>query len=144
MPSEGSDEGKGSLFARSGIHFWDPSIGAFYLAIARAETGNTRGADQLLGQIDNYYQHLLAVGLNQPGILYQLARIKALEGETEDALALLWRAVDGGWRFWYTGDDPAFKNLNGQPEFEAIVEEIDALVDVERKRFLRIVGTDNH
>lgn len=130
--SEGADEGEGQLFLRSGIHFWDPQIGAMDLAVALFETGESARAAVLLAEVRAYFEDLASEGLKHPMLDYQMARIQALDGNSDQALETLRRIIEAGWRFWYLEGDPALKNLQALSGFEAVVNEKDLLVEAER------------
>ena len=55
--------------------------------------------------------------------------IDALRGEKQKALAALRQAIDGGWRvgWWrWLKHKPDLEPLHGEPEFQAMVAEIEA------------------
>ena len=60
--AEGSETGKGSLFLRSGIHFWDPQIAATDLVVALLETGNSDTGLALLAQVRKHFDSLRSEG----------------------------------------------------------------------------------
>jgi hypothetical protein len=52
-----------------------------------------------------------------------------LRGEKQKALAALRQAIDEGWRsmWWYLlKHDPTLESLHNEPEFQAMVAEIEA------------------
>ena len=56
-------------------------------------------------------------------------QIYALQDRREDALSALRQAVDEGWRmFWwyYLKQDPSLESIRGEPEFQAMMNEIEA------------------
>ena len=62
---------------------------------------------------------------------YRIAdvQIYALKGDKQKALSALRRAIDEGWRrFWwyYLKQDPSLESLHDEPEFQAMVAEIEA------------------
>ena len=65
-------------------------------------------------------------------------------GQTDDALAALREAVDQGWRGLYdtwTGNiPPMLAALEGIPEYEAMLGEINADLAVQRKRIAQADG----
>ncbi|MBW2425363.1 MAG: tetratricopeptide repeat protein [Deltaproteobacteria bacterium] len=61
---------------------------------------------------------------NAGAYYYDLACIAALENEPEFALDLLRQAVDTGWYWSGVLDDPDIDTLRGDPEFEAMMEEL--------------------
>jgi len=56
--------------------------------------------------------------------LYDQACILALDGDTDGALATLHRALDVGWANHRIFEDDDFDSLKGDPDFEAILEEV--------------------
>ena len=130
--AEGAGTGKGTLFTRSGIHFWDPQIAAIDLATALLETGEMEPGLALLEQIESYYERLRTEGLDHPMLDYQQARIHSLQGNADEAIRVLRGVIAGGWRFWYLDGDPALNSLGDMREFRSIVSDRDRLVDVER------------
>ena len=55
--------------------------------------------------------------------------IYALQGDTKNALSELRQAIDEGWRglWWYSLRlDPGLESLHDEPEFQAMVAEIEA------------------
>jgi len=130
--AEGAGTGKGTLFTRSGIHFWDPQIAAIDLATALLETGETEAGHALLVQIESYYERLRTEGLDHPMLDYQKARVLSLQGNPDEAIRVLRRVIAGGWRFWHLDGDPALNNLHNMREFQSIVGDRNRLVDEER------------
>jgi hypothetical protein len=56
-------------------------------------------------------------------------QIYALQGEKQKALAALQQAIDEGWRdlWWYfLKYDPILESLHDEPEFQAMIAEIEA------------------
>ena len=96
-------------------------IPAIELALVLQNTGSTESADRLLEQ------SLVALTASPlPGTheyVPQDARIRALLGNNNEALTILHRAVESGWRkdWWYYFEhDPAFNALRDKPQFEDI------------------------
>ncbi len=55
--------------------------------------------------------------------------IYALQGDKQKALSALRQAIDEGWRtlWWYfLKQDPSLESLHDEPEFQAMVAEIEA------------------
>ena len=130
--AEAAETGAGSLFLRSGIHFWDPQIAAMDLVVARLETGDEDDGLALLYQVRDYFAKLKSDGLDFPMLSFQDARILALEGKHDEALRVLRRIIGAGWRFWYLDGDPALKSLHENREFRSIVSDVKMLVEQER------------
>jgi hypothetical protein len=88
--------------------------------------GEQKHADLLLERSARHIQHM-----SRRAAAYALAdvQIYALQGEKHKALAALRRAVDGGWRFFwwhFLGHNPNLESLHGDPEYQAMVAEIEA------------------
>jgi tetratricopeptide (TPR) repeat protein len=65
------------------------------------------------------------------------ARIHALRGDSERALAALRQAVDQGWRWnsWYFLEhDPVLASLHDEPEFQALKQEVKHDLATQRAR----------
>lgn len=136
--SEGAEAGKGTLFRRSGIHFWNPQIAALDMAVALFETGDSADAQAILSQVGLYYDNLRSEGLDHPMLDYQQARILSRQGKTDESLRILRQILAAGWRFWYLEGDPALKNLWELREFKSIVGDRDMLVAAERTKIQSI------
>ena len=133
--AEGAENGEGSLFLRSGIHFWDPQIAAMDLAVALLETSDRKAGLALLSEVRTYFAFLRSEGLEHPMLSFQEARILALEGRPNEALGVLRQIIAAGWRFWYLDGDPALRNLREGREFRSIVNDLNMLIEQERAEF---------
>jgi len=58
----------------------------------------------------------------------------ALAGERANALKMLTRAIDRGYRDSLLGRDPAFAELRGDPAFQAQLARMKKLIDAERTK----------
>jgi tetratricopeptide (TPR) repeat protein len=100
---------------------------AIDLALVLSRTGEQEHADLLLNRSLQHIQTLPR--LSQYGYGIADVRIYALQGEKRKALVALQRAIDEGWReFWwyYLKYDPILESLHDEPEFQAMVAEIEA------------------
>ena len=81
-----------------------------------------------------WYQRALGIrneifGANHPSSgwnLYDQACILALSGDADAAIATLHRLLDVGWANHRIFEDDDFDSLKGNPEFEAVLEEVRA------------------
>jgi TolB-like protein/Flp pilus assembly protein TadD len=100
---------------------------AINLALALSKTGEQERADLLL---DRSFQHILTVPrLGIGGHWIADVQIYALQGEKQKALSALRQAIDEGWRrfWWYhLKYDPTLESLHDEPEFQAMIAEIEA------------------
>ncbi len=97
------------------------------LALVVLKTGKQQRAKKLLDRSFAVINTLPRLGLFGYGVLD--AKIYALRGEKEKALAALREAIDGGWRrhwWYYLEHDKNLDSIRDEPEFQAMVEEIEA------------------
>jgi TolB-like protein/DNA-binding winged helix-turn-helix (wHTH) protein/lipoprotein NlpI len=111
----------------------EPKVGrmnwraAVPLALVLFKTGEKERADLLLEKSLRHIQTQSRFGNNGYGVAD--VEIFALQGEKQKALSALRQAIDEGWRFfwWYDLEhQPELASLRGEPEFQAMVEEIKA------------------
>jgi tetratricopeptide (TPR) repeat protein len=102
-------------------------LNAIDLALPLSKLGEQERADLLL---ERSLQHIQAVPrFGWDGYWIADVRIYALQGEKQKALSALRQAIDEGWRalwWYYLERDPSLESLHGEPEFRAMVKEIEA------------------
>ena len=100
---------------------------AINLALILSNTGEQDRADLLLNRSLQYIDTAPRLGPDGYGIAD--VKIYALRGEKQKALATLRQAIDEGWRtlWWYfLKHDPTLESLHDEPEFQAMIAEIEA------------------
>jgi len=100
---------------------------AIDLALVLSRAGERAQADLLLNRSLQYIQTLPRLGEAGYGIAD--VEIYALQGNKQKALSALRQAIDQGWRsqWWYFLQyDPNLESLHGEPEYQAMIEEIEA------------------
>ncbi len=100
---------------------------AIDLASVLTKTGEQERAIQLLNRTAQHIQTIPRLSWTGYGIAH--VKIYALRGEKQKALAALRQAIDEGWRthwWYYLEHDPNLASLHDEPEFAAIVAEIEA------------------
>ncbi|MFN3231861.1 MAG: tetratricopeptide repeat protein [Alphaproteobacteria bacterium] len=120
-PYNAGPAASGSLFARAPILL--PTV---TLAQARHNLGDDAGADALLQKTETYLAMHRAAGIDGPKLNYLEARVHAVRGDTQAAMASLSRAILH--RFpgisivrW----DPALASLRGLSEYQALVSDLE-------------------
>jgi serine/threonine protein kinase/tetratricopeptide (TPR) repeat protein len=93
------------------------------LAYALWETGDRARATRLFGAFERFAHEQIKKG-NEYGMLrYALAAVHAVQGDTDEALRWLERAVELGWPYERTAThDPLFASLRGEARFHRLVE----------------------
>jgi tetratricopeptide (TPR) repeat protein len=102
-------------------------LDAINLALALANSGEERRAETLLDRSLEFIRTIPRLGLD--GFWIADVHIFAIQGKREKALAMLREAIDEGWRtlwWYYLERDPNLDSLHGDPEFQAMLEELRA------------------
>jgi TolB-like protein/DNA-binding winged helix-turn-helix (wHTH) protein len=130
-----------NLFGHDALVSWGylPAVNQAHLY---QRVGQIDEADQLLDQSINYLDEFDAASLRNtprqqvfPGNHYVRASIFSLRGEKKEALAAFRMAVSSGWnRAWYARRDPNMEGLRDDPEFQAILQDIDSRLVAMRER----------
>jgi hypothetical protein len=102
---------------------------AIDLALILSKTGEPERADWLLESSLQYIQRNPRLGGGGSGYGIADVQIHALQGDKEKALLALRQAIDEGWRnswWYYLKYDPTLESLHDEPEYQAMVAEIEA------------------
>ena len=100
---------------------------AIDLALILSKLGEHERADWLLESSLQYIQQIPRLG--NEGYAIADVKIYAVQDDRKKALSALQRAIDEGWRglWWYfLKHDPTLESLHDEPEFQAMVAEIEA------------------
>ncbi|MGH8035870.1 MAG: hypothetical protein ACREO9_11635, partial [Lysobacterales bacterium] len=84
-------------------------------------------------------QALKEAGYTDNYILMKEARLAALDGRDDDAIAAFSRAIDRGARWTYLGNYPEFAAMQDNPGFQAQVSRVRDLMDQERGEILTML-----
>ena len=106
-----------------GSNWW----AAIDLALVSSKAGDQGHADLLLNRSFQHIQTLPRLGSSGYGIAD--VYIYALQGDKQKALAALRQAADEGWRAGWRYSlkyDPTLESLHDEPEYQAMVAEIEA------------------
>ncbi|MFD1611014.1 hypothetical protein ACFSCW_04280 [Sphingomonas tabacisoli] len=135
------DDGRGQI-AMLASETADPSSLVEFApdtALALRSIGRHKEASILLGKADTSVRKALARGPVPAHFLMMAAKLRAVQGRRDEALALLKTAADRGWRYAPLTPRPdlagiyAFRELHGDPRFEAIRQEQLDHIDRERQ-----------
>jgi len=102
--------------------------------------GEVDAAQAILARADSMISNLLKNGPETTDISFQLAFLRAAEGNDDEAMTRLRRAFDAGWlpdRSFYAtdiADEPAFAHLVNRPDFQALRKRILARIEEERRK----------
>jgi TolB-like protein/Tfp pilus assembly protein PilF len=102
-------------------------VAAIDLALVLPKTGEQERADLLLNRSLQYIQTRPRLGAG--GYSIADVQIYALQGKKQKALSALRQAIDEGWRYlwrYFLKLDPNLESLHDEPEFQAMVAEIEA------------------
>jgi tetratricopeptide (TPR) repeat protein len=100
---------------------------AIDLASVLSRTGEQKRADLLLKRAFQRIHAFPRLGWDGYGI--SDVKIYALRGDTQKALSALRKAIDEGWRalwWYYLKFDPTLESLHDEPEYQAMIAEIEA------------------
>ena len=98
---------------------------AIEIAWAQQELGNKEVALELINQCRNLLEQQLTSSIVYFELHYLAARIYALENDPEQAVQALAKAIDIGWREYWTKYDPLLASLADNPEFQQLIQFLD-------------------
>ena len=110
------------------------------LAADLRASGDSADADALLQNVQAFLLRQLRNGPAEPGLLADLAAVRAAQGRGDEAIGLLGRAVAGGWlpdrtyRATDLNDEPFYAALVNRPDFQAVRQRILARIADERRK----------
>jgi hypothetical protein len=108
------------------VNNWNYRV-AVDLALVLSTTGEQDRADLLLDLVSQHIETLPRLSWAGYGIAD--VKIYTLQGDKQKALSALRQAIDEGWRslwWYYLKQDPNLESLHDEPEFQAMVAEIEA------------------
>jgi len=135
-----SDDFIATLTANGEMHRVSPN-----LVVALIETGDKAEAGRLLAAAEKLTSQGLERSGNDRDLMLELARIRAIQHRDKEALDLLSASVGHGWlpdgleTALDLADEPAFRDLRGNPRFEALRGRILAHIERERRELGPIV-----
>jgi TolB-like protein/Tfp pilus assembly protein PilF len=108
---------------------------AIDVALILSRTGEQERADLLLKRAFEHVQNLPRP--YPPRSAIADVKLYALQGDKKKALTALRQAIDEGWRvhWWYSLRlDPGLESLHDEPEFQAMISEIEADMSAQLER----------
>jgi hypothetical protein len=109
------------------LPLWDAFLVTLDLASAYLHAGNIEKAKSLLSLVESELPHWSRKALWGHGIAD--IELHALRGEKEQALAALREHAAAGTRYmwrWQLLYNPILESLHGEPEYQAMIAEIEA------------------
>ncbi|MCV2362331.1 winged helix-turn-helix domain-containing protein [Paucibacter sp. DJ1R-11] len=117
---------------------WSTFLGQHALldvAVIYSATDHREQAEPFIEQASSYVERYAKQGNVWHAIGYHRARIAALRGQPDAALAALEDAVRLGWRRgWWLVQDPALQSLRELPRFKAVLARIEDSNRLQRQR----------
>jgi hypothetical protein len=124
----------------------EPSVDGWHaLAWSYLRTGADAKANRILSTLAEQCRAKVADDRSpaRGNLLHYCAENALLMGDTGQALALLERAVEAGWRDYYRRrNDPFWAALEDDPRYRALMARVKADVDRQRGEVERIDATD--
>ncbi len=107
--------------------------GTVGLAWILQQSGEEQRARELVKHASHQFEQFWGGQPKRPQDFMDLAKIRLLQGNREEALRLMETAVGRGWRFVYHDPNaPILGSLQGNPRYDALMAEVHA--DIERMR----------
>ncbi|MEP5763746.1 MAG: hypothetical protein ABJ308_04100 [Halieaceae bacterium] len=113
------------------------------LADARRQAGDDAGAQAAADIVRRDHAARLAAGRKNPNDDLAGADLAAFDGDKGQAIAILRSAVQRGLRDPIVFKNPLFRSLRGEPGFQALKAEVQAILDKERKEVLQLICFSN-
>ncbi len=121
-----------SLFAENSAmskSFFQKSEGraALHLAFSYLEVEQNTKANELISNFENYLQQGSNKKGSNPSFYYQMAQIKVLQKNNNEAFNYLQGAIDAGWvQAWRANYEPIFDAIRGNERFSKMIGGVEA------------------
>jgi TolB-like protein len=113
------------------------------LAFLQRDAGNEEGAQATAQIARQSHAALRAAGETGPVLLQTEALIAAFDRQPDRASSALESALKAGFRWLLFLEDPMFDELQQEPRFSALREELRAILAVEHEKILQLVCFNN-
>ena len=114
-----------------------------WLALARRKTGDEAGAQAAAEIARQELAARRAAGRKSQQLYRAEAMIAAFEHDPDRVIAALKSAMQGGLRGRWFFDDPIFEDLQDEPRFVALRQELDAILAAEHEKVLQLICFNN-
>lgn len=95
------------------------------LAVADLALGERPAAQQELNNVLTMLNRMIAAGVERHGTYELRAKVYALQGQGDNAMQDLSKAVKLGWRrAWWATHEPYFASLWPRNDFQALIREV--------------------
>lgn len=123
---------KSNLINESDMFFMPHCSPGIETAWALRELGKETEALAMINECARLMKEQLNSSITYFELDYLAARIYALQDQPTQAIKALSKAINSGWREWWTKHDPLLDSLSGEPEFQTLIQNIDD--DLARQR----------
>jgi TolB-like protein len=122
------------LLARGARTITGDGVPRLLMAAVALHAGDRERADALLEAMEVGVRRQWEL-CNGRCLNYELARIRALQGRTDEAIQYMRRSFETGSDLWYpVAPDPYLASIQGDPRYQAMLAERRAQMDRERAR----------
>jgi tetratricopeptide (TPR) repeat protein len=112
-----------------------PGFPATVLAYVYLKTEHSEEAEELLKEAEERERLNFERGVEVWGVAYNMATTRSMQGNKDEALEWLDKAVDMGWRNYKEAvRNPLLESLHGDERFNDVISRARALVDEMRQR----------
>jgi TolB-like protein len=124
----------GELVARGARTITGDNVPRLLMAAVALHAGDRERADALLAEMESGVRTVWELCSGRCSN-YDLARIRALQGRTDEAIQYVQRSIETGSDLWYpVAPDPYLASIQDDPRYQALLAERRAHMDRERAR----------
>jgi len=108
---------------------------ALHLAFAYLEVEQNAKANELIRNFESYLQESASKKASSPKFYYQMAMIKVLQKNNDEAFNYLQGAIDAGWvQAWRGSYEPIFETIRVNDRFSKMIGGVEAKLENMRTR----------
>ncbi len=113
------------------------------MAYGRLAAGDTTGTEEILELLKKDIRSREQAGIRESYMLRAAAMVAAIEGDREQVMANLEAAIGAGLRDNFILREPAMEPYQEDPEFQALVARLDAILEEEHHKTLQLICFNN-